>query len=362
MTEKRDYYEVLSVTREASADDIRKAYRQAALKNHPDRNPGNAEAELRFKEATEAYSVLSDADKRAQYDRFGHAGMNGFDFGGAGVGDILSQFQDMFADFFGGFGGAQSAQRRRSGRGQDVRVHATLSLADAMLGGKHEVVIEGEVPCETCSGSGAKPGTKAETCPQCRGSGQVTAQRGFIMFSSACARCRGTGTYIPTPCETCQGRGAVERQRKVLVSFPPGIDTGHRLRVPGQGMPGRSAGPGDLYVDVEIAPDDRFERHGDDLASRVDVTFSAAALGTDVDVELPDGTNVSASISGGTQPGAVVTVRGKGMPRLERGGRGDLHLVVAVSVPKKLSKHAKKLLQELEAELAKDGGSERASG
>jgi molecular chaperone DnaJ len=361
MTEKRDYYEVLCVTREASADDIRKAYRQAALKNHPDRNPGNAEAEVRFKEATEAYSVLSDAEKRAQYDRFGHAGLNGgFDFANAGVGDILSQFQEMFSDFFGGFGGQQGGQRRRSGRGQDVRVHATISLTDAMVGGKHEVVIDGEVPCDTCSGSGAKAGTKPETCPQCRGSGQVTAQRGFIMFSSACARCRGTGSYIATPCETCRGRGAVERQRKVLVSFPPGIDTGHRLRVPGQGMPGRSGGPGDLYVDVEVSPHERFERHGDDLASRVDVSFSAAALGTEVELELPDGTEVSAAIAPGTQPSSVVTVRGKGMPRVDRSGRGDLHLVVSVSVPRKLSKQAKKLLQELDAELSKDG--ERASG
>lgn len=361
MTEKRDYYEVLCVTREASADDIRKAYRQAALKNHPDRNPGNAEAEVRFKEATEAYSVLSDAEKRVQYDRFGHAGLNGgFDFANAGVGDILSQFQEMFSDFFGGFGGQQGGQRRRSGRGQDVRVHATISLTDAMVGGKHEVVIDGEVPCDTCSGSGAKPGTKPETCPQCRGSGQVTAQRGFIMFSSACARCRGTGSYIATPCESCRGRGAVERQRKVLVSFPPGIDTGHRLRVPGQGMPGRSGGPGDLYVDVEVSPHERFERHGDDLASRVEVSFSAAALGTDVELELPDGTEVSAAIAPGTQPSSVVTVRGKGMPRVDRSGRGDLHLVVSVSVPRKLSKQAKKLLQELDAELSKDG--ERASG
>src|SRR4051812_11078885 len=361
MTEKRDYYEVLCVTREASADDVRKAYRQAALKNHPDRNPGNTEAEARFKEATEAYSVLSDVDKRAQYDRFGHAGLNGgFDFANAGVGDILSQFQEMFSDFFGGFGGQQGGQRRRSGRGQDVRVHATISLTDAMVGGKHEVVIDGQVQCDTCSGSGAKAGTKPETCPQCRGSGQVTAQRGFIMFSSACARCRGTGSYIATPCETCRGRGAVERQRKVLVSFPPGIDTGHRLRVPGQGMPGRSGGPGDLYVDVEVSPHERFERHGDDLASRVDVSFSAAALGTEVELELPDGTEVSAAIAPGTQPSSVVTVRGKGMPRVDRSGRGDLHLVVSVSVPRKLSKQAKKLLQELDAELSKDG--ERASG
>jgi molecular chaperone DnaJ len=360
MSEKRDYYEVLTVSREASADDIRKAYRQAALKNHPDRNPGDTAAEARFKEATEAYSVLSDAEKRAQYDRFGHAGVNaGFDFAGAGVGDILSQFQEMFADFFNG--GGQSNQRRRSGRGQDVRVHAELSLKDAMTGGKHEVTISGDVACDTCSGSGAKPGTKPETCPQCRGSGQVTAQRGFIMFSSACARCRGTGNFIATPCETCRGSGAVERQRKVLVSFPPGIDTGHRLRVPGQGMPGRGGSAGDLYVDVEVTAHETFERHGDDLASRVEITFTRAALGTEVSLELPDGTAVKASIAAGTQPGSVVTVRGKGMPHVDRTGRGDLHLVVGIAVPKKLSKQAKQLLEALDAELAKDAA-ERASG
>jgi molecular chaperone DnaJ len=362
MSDKRDYYEVLLVARDASPDDVRKAYRQQALKNHPDRNPGDTAAEERFKEATEAYSVLSDTEKRAQYDRFGHAGVSGgFDFSQAGVGDILSQFQEMFSDFFGGFGGpGQGGQRRRSGRGQDVRVHAEVTLADAMSGGKHEVVINGEVACDTCSGSGAKAGTKPETCPQCRGTGQVTAQRGFIMFSSACARCRGTGSYVPTPCEACQGRGSVERQRRVLVTFPPGIDTGHRLRVPGQGMPGRS-GSGDLYVDVEVAAHERFERHGDDLASRVDVSFSAAALGTEVEQTLPDGAELSATIGAGTQPSAVVTIRGKGLPRLDRSGRGDLHLVVTVSVPKKLSKHARKLLQELDAELNKDGA-ERASG
>jgi molecular chaperone DnaJ len=361
MSDKRDYYEVLAVAREASADDIRKAYRQCALKYHPDRNPGNAEAEACFKEATEAYSVLSDTEKRAQYDRFGHAGVSGgFDYGNAGVGDILSQFQEMFSDFFGGFGGPGAGQRKRSGRGQDVRVHATLTLAEAMCGGKHEVVINGEVACDTCSGSGAKPGTKPETCSQCRGTGQVTAQRGFIMFSSPCARCRGTGSFIATPCETCKGRGGLEKQRKVLVSFPAGIDTGHRLRVPGQGMPGRGGSSGDLYVDIEVEADERFERHGDDLASRVQISFADAALGTEVEVELPDDTVVTAAIPAGTQPSTVVTVRGKGIPHVDRNGRGDLHVVVAVQVPTKLSKNAKKLLEELDAELAKHGDSERA--
>ncbi|HEX6765515.1 MAG TPA: molecular chaperone DnaJ, partial [Polyangiaceae bacterium] len=292
--QKRDYYEVLGVEREAGADDIRKAYRQAALKHHPDRNPGDAAAEGKFKEATEAYSVLSDDTKRAQYDRFGHAGVGNFDFSSAGVGDILSQFQEMFSDFFGGFGGAQgfgnTRQRsERRARGADVRVHAQLSLADALSGGKHEVVIRGAAPCETCSGTGARVGTEPETCSQCHGTGQVTAQRGFIMFTTTCNRCGGRGTVVKEPCTDCKGRGTIDRERKVIVSFPAGIETGHRLRVPGQGMPGPKGTPtGDLYVDVEIAPHERFERHGDDLGTRIEIPFTEAALGTEVEVTLPN--------------------------------------------------------------------------
>jgi molecular chaperone DnaJ len=360
MSEKRDFYEVLGVAREASDDDIRKAYRQAALKHHPDRNQGNPEAEAKFKEATEAYSVLSDADKRAAYDRYGHAGLGsgGFDFNNAGVGDILSQFQDMFADFFGGasngfgFSGGGGRRRRQAERGQDVRVELTLTLAEALTGGKHEVAIHGAVPCETCHGSGAKAGTKPETCSQCRGSGQVTAQRGFIMFSSPCARCRGTGQMIAAPCDTCRGQGAVEKQRKVLVNVPAGIDSEQRLRVPGQGMPGPGGAPsGDLYVDVEVEAHPTFERHGNDLATRVTVSFAEAALGTSLLLHLPDEREVSVKIDAGSQPGSVVLVRGEGAPRLDRAGRGDLHVVLGVQVPKKLSKHAKHLLQELEVEL-----------
>jgi molecular chaperone DnaJ len=362
--QKRDYYEVLGISREAAGDDIRKAYRQAALKHHPDRNPGDAAAEAKFKEATEAYSVLSDGEKRAQYDRFGHAGLGaGFDFSSAGVGDILSQFQEMFSDFFSGgagFGTARQREQRRS-RGADVRVHAELTLADALTGGKHEAVIHGATPCDTCSGSGAKPGTQPETCSQCHGTGQVTAQRGFIMFTTTCNRCGGRGAVVKEPCPECRGRGAVERERKVLVSFPAGIETGHRLRVPGQGMPGpRGTPPGDLYVDVEIEPHERFERHGDDLGTRVEISFIEAALGAEVEVTLPDDQTLTAEIPAGTQPGSVVTVRNKGMPRLDRSGRGDLHVVVSVSIPQRLSKRAKQLMEELDQELADDG--QRASG
>jgi molecular chaperone DnaJ len=356
MSEKRDYYEVLGVARESSDDDIKKAYRQAALKHHPDRNQGNPDAELKFKEATEAYTILSDPDKRAAYDRFGHAGLGGggYDFNNAGVGDILSHFQDMFSDFFGGAGGGFSGGRRRRQpeRGQDVRVELTLTLAEALTGGKHEVAIHGAVSCETCHGSGAKPGTKPETCSQCRGSGQVTAQRGFIMFSSPCARCRGTGQMIASPCETCRGQGAVEKQRKVLVNVPAGIDSEQRLRVPGQGMPGPANAPaGDLYVDIEVEADTHFERHGNDLGTRLTLSFAEAALGMVTKLKLPDEREVMVTVEGGCQPGSVVVVKGEGAPRLDRGGRGDLHVMIAVQVPKKLSKNAKRLLQELETEL-----------
>lgn len=356
MNEKRDYYEVLGVARDASADDIRRAYRQAALKFHPDRNPGDAAAEGKFKEATEAYSVLSDTDKRTNYDRFGHAGVGGgFDFGSAGMGDILSHFQDMFADFFGGFGGGfggATRRRREPERGQDVRVEATISLQDAFSGCKHEVVVRGAAACEECDATGARPGTKPQRCPQCSGTGQVTTQRGFIMFSTTCPTCRGSGQQIADPCEACGGGGYVERRRKVLVTFPAGIDTGQRLRVPGQGMPGPpDAAPGDLYVDVIVEEHDGFHREGYDLVTRQRVSFPEAALGSSLSVELPDGKTVEADVAPGTQPGTVVTVRGMGVPRLDKRGRGDLHVIVDVAVPKKLSKRARKLLQELETEL-----------
>ncbi|HYP99776.1 MAG TPA: molecular chaperone DnaJ [Polyangiaceae bacterium] len=360
MSEKRDYYVVLSVSREASDDEIKKAYRQAALKHHPDRNPGDKAAEEKFKEASEAYSVLSDAEKRERYDRFGHAGLNNGSGGVGDMGDILSHFQDMFSDFFGGFGGQTGGGRRkRPERGQDVRVEAVISLRDALLGGKHEINVSGAAPCDTCHGSGAEPGTKTETCSQCRGSGQVTAQRGFIMFSSPCARCRGTGQYLPNPCKACHGSGAVERQRKVIVSIPGGIDSGQRLRVPRQGMPGPDGLPaGDLYVDIEVEAHERFERQGADLGTRASISFTEAALGSKLEITMPDDTVVSADVAPGTQPNSVIVVRGQGMPRLDRHGRGDLHVAVNVRVPTKLSKQAKKLLRELDTELGTDAAAD----
>jgi molecular chaperone DnaJ len=240
-----------------------------------------------------------------------------------------------------------------------VRVEAVISLRDALLGGKHEINVSGAAPCDTCHGAGAEPGTKTETCTQCRGSGQVTAQRGFIMFSSPCARCRGTGQYLPSPCKACNGSGAVERTRKVLVAIPGGIDSGQRLRVPRQGMPGPDGLPaGDLYVDIEVEAHERFERQGADLGTRASISFAEAALGTKLEIIMPDDTRVSTEVTPGTQPNSIIVVRGQGMPRLDRHGRGDLHVAVNVRVPTKLSKQAKKLLRELETELGPDAGAD----
>ncbi|APR75015.1 Chaperone protein DnaJ [Minicystis rosea] len=351
MTQKRDYYEILGVAKDASADDIRKAYRQAALKNHPDRNPGDSAAEGRFKEATEAYQVLSDEDKRGRYDRFGHAGVEGApDMGG----DIFTHFQDIFSEFFGGFGGAQ---RRRGGpaRGQDIRVQQRLSLKDAMLGCKREVVLRTPTACEECSGTGAKPGTKRKQCGTCGGVGQVSTSRGFVMFTQTCPECSGEGTVVKTPCPACKGAGAVEKTRKVNVTFPAGVDSGQRLRVPGQGMPGHQGGPaGDLYVDIEVAPDERFERDGADLVTRAHVSFAEAAMGGTASVTLPDETEVTVEVPAGTQPGEVIGVKGKGMPRVDGRGRGTLQVVVQVDVPRTLSARAKELLRELGEEIAQE--------
>jgi molecular chaperone DnaJ len=354
MSEKRDYYEVLVVERSATDDEIRKAYRKLALKFHPDRNKDNPEAEALFKEATEAYTILSDAQKRAQYDRFGHAAVGGgFDFQGAGVGDIFSHFQDMFADFFGGFGAQGGpAQARGPRRGQDTRVRATLTLSETMSGVKKEVHVRGAAPCEACEGSGAKAGTKATVCGTCQGSGQVATQRGFIMFSSTCTTCRGSGRVINEPCAECHGEKYVERRKKVLVSFPAGIDGGQRLRVPGQGMPGHpGAEAGDLYVDVELEPDPDFERDGFDIGTRRKISFPEAALGGELSFKLPDSSELLVKYPAGVQPGTVLTTRARGVPELNGRGRGDVHVLIEVAIPEKLSRKAKKLIEELKEEL-----------
>lgn len=356
--EKRCYYEVLGVARDANLDEIRKAYRRAALEHHPDRNPGNPEAERKFKEVNEAYQVLSDEQKRQVYDQFGHAGLSGAGPDMGGVGDMFSHMQDLFSEMFSGvaFGG------RRSQRGGDVRLQVQLELAEAVFGCKREVVVHVPGRCDECGGSGAAAGSKPERCETCRGTGQVSSSRGFVMFTAPCARCGGRGAVVARPCRACRGEGVVQRARKVVVAFPAGIDAGQRLRVPGQGMPGPS-GPGDLYVDVDIKEDPRFERDGADLVTKVTVPFALAALGGEVRVPslVPsgeDGNDTTISLAPGTQPGHVITLKGKGVARLDRGGRGSLVVIVQVEVPTQLSGHARELIAELGAELS-DGAVSR---
>lgn len=351
MSELRCFYEVLGIQREASADEIRKAYRQLARKHHPDQNPGDAKAEERFKEVTEAYQVLADDDKRARYDRFGHAGVNGGGGGGPQQGDIFSHFQDIFSEFFGGMGGGRQ-QRRGPARGHDVRIQQRITLREAMEGVKREVTLRTPVACEACAGSGAKAGTKRKACGTCNGQGQVSISRGFVMFSQTCPECSGQGSVVKTPCETCHGNGHVEKPRKVVVTFPAGIDAGQRLRVPGQGMPSDGGGqPGDLYVDVDVAPHERFERDGTDLVTKVVTSFADAALGATVSLELPNDKTVSVDVPAGTQPGDVISLRGQGMPRVDGRGRGSLQVIVQVEVPRRLSARAQELLAELRREL-----------
>jgi molecular chaperone DnaJ len=360
MSSKRDYYEVLGVSREAAGDELRKAYRREALRHHPDRNAGDASCEAKIKEVNEAYQVLCDEEKRRIYDQFGHAGLEGAGagFGGAGMGDVFSHMQDLFTEMFSGsmgFGGAQGARR-----GGDLRVQARLTLREAAFGCKREVGVRAPAPCADCSGTGAKPGSKPEACGQCRGTGQVSNTRGFVMFTSTCPRCRGAGRVIKQACASCAGHGAVERARKVNVTFPAGIDAGQRLRVPGQGTPGPAgAPPGDLYVEVDVEADPRFERDGVDLVARVRVPFPEAALGSEIRVASLEADDEESSIPlvlpPGTQSGEVFTMKGHGVPRLDGRGRGSLLIVVQVDVPTALTQRARDLLEQLGDELRASG-------
>ncbi len=350
MSQKRCYYEILGCAREVSPEDLRRAYKREALKHHPDRNGGDPKAEAIFKEVNEAYQVLSDEQKRRVYDQFGHAGLEGGAGGAGGMGDVFSHMQDLFSEMFSGGGFGQPRARR----GSDLRVQQRLSFKEAAFGCKREVVVHAPARCTDCSGTGAKPGTKPETCPQCRGAGQVSNARGFVMFTTTCPRCRGQGAVVKHACRACEGRGVVERPRKVTVTFPPGIDSGQRLRVTGQGMPGPGGvEAGDLYVELDVEEDPRFERDGADVITRVNVSFTDAALGAEISVpsiEL-DEALLTLEIPPGTQSSAVFTMKERGIPRLDGHGRGSLVVLVQVDVPKQLTDRAKALLAELDAEL-----------
>jgi len=342
---KADYYEVLGVARTASEQEVKSAYRKQALKYHPDRNPGDRQAEERFKEAAEAYSVLGDPEKRQRYDAFGHAGV-----GGAGFPDptIFADFGDILGDFFGlgdMFGG-----RRRGGprRGSDLRYNLELSFEEAAFGTETHIKIPREEHCKACGGNGCAPGTQPTACATCRGAGQVTYQQGFFSVARTCNRCRGTGTTIASPCPECRGAGRVASERRLQIKIPPGVDTGSQLRIAGEGELGGAGGPaGDLYVVVSAQEHAFFKRDGTNVYCEVPINLAQAALGTVIEVPTPDGGNARVTVPEGTQFGTTFRVRGQGIPHLGAKGRGDLHVAVRVLVPGKLTGEQRKLLEQL---------------
>ena len=348
---KRDYYEVLGVDRQATEQQIKSAYRKLALKHHPDRNPGDAAAEEQFKEAAEAYAILADAEKRGLYDRFGHAGVSGAGVGAGFDPTIFADFSDIFGglgDVFG-FGDIFGGRRRRGGpqRGSDLRYDLEITFDESATGTDTTIQIPREETCETCTGSGASPGTSPETCSQCRGSGQLRYQQGFLTVARPCPNCRGTGKTIAKPCQSCRGAGRISRERKITVKIPAGIATGQRLRLYGEGEHGSAGGPpGDLYVVVHVQEHSFFHREGDDLYCEMPISFPTIALGGSVKVPTLNGQE-DLSIPAGTQTGARFKIRGKGMPSVSGRGRGDLHVIARVTVPKKLTKEQKHLLEEL---------------
>ncbi len=349
---KRDYYEILSIEREASDQQIKSAYRKLALRYHPDRNPGDAEAEEKFKEAAEAYAVLADRDKRSLYDRFGHAGVSG---AGAGAGGfdptVFADFGDIFSglgDIFG-FGDIFGARRRRGGpqRGSDLRYDLEISFEESFDGAETSIQIPREETCETCAGSGAAAGSRPETCSTCRGSGQLRYQQGFLTVARPCSNCRGTGQVISKPCPSCRGAGRIGRERKITVKIPAGIATGQRLRLYGEGEHGTAGGPpGDLYVVIHVQEHPFFHREGDDLYCELPVTYPLLALGGELRVPTVKEED-EVTVPAGTQPGARFKLRGKGMPSVSGRGRGDLYVIARVAVPKKLTRDQKHLLEEL---------------
>ncbi|WP_372886465.1 molecular chaperone DnaJ [Shimia sp.] len=366
---KRDFYEVLGVSKGASADEIKKAYRKKAKELHPDRNKDNPEAENKFKEANEAYEVLKDGDKKAAYDRFGHAAFeNGMGGGGPrgghpGQGDFASAFSDVFDDLFGDFmgGGGRGGGRQRAARGSDLRYNLRVSLEDAFSGLQKTINVPTSVQCGGCSGSGAEGGAEPTTCPTCSGMGKVRAQQGFFTVERTCPTCSGLGQIIKNPCKTCGGQGRVEKDRALSVNIPAGVETGTRIRLAGEGEAGMRGGPsGDLYIFVEVAPHKLFERENNNLFCRVPVSMTTAALGGDIEVPTIDGGRSRVRIPAGSQSGRQMRLRGKGMPALRGGGVGDMFIEMAVETPVNLTSRQKELLREFE-DLSSDNNPEGSS-
>jgi molecular chaperone DnaJ len=352
---KKDYYEILGVGRNATEQELKSAYKRLAIRYHPDKNPGDAEAEEMFKEVAEAYSVLSNTEQRARYDRFGHAGVSssaagaGANWGAQGFGGIEDILGDLFGfgDVFGGRGGAGGGRRSSAQRGADLRYDLEITLEEAAEGMTAQLRIPRLETCDTCTGTGAKSGTQPETCSTCSGAGQVRYQQGFFSVARTCGACRGTGRIIKNPCETCKGAGRVERERQMEVKVPAGVETGSRLRITGEGEGGASGGgAGDLYVVIHVKEHEQFERQGSNLYAAVPVTFAQAALGSEIMVKTLAGEQ-PLKIPAGTQTGTVFRLKGHGMPVLGGRGHGDLFVSVALRTPTTLTREQRRLLEEL---------------
>lgn len=351
---KRDYYDVLGVAKGASADELKKAYRSKAKELHPDRNADNPQAEAQFKEANEAYEVLKDADKKAAYDRFGHAafegGMGGARQGAQGQGDFASAFSDVFEDLFGDFmGGQRRGGGQRATRGSDLRYNLRISLEQAYAGLQKAITVPTSIACGACSGSGADGGAEPQNCPTCSGMGKVRAQQGFFTVERTCPTCGGIGQIIKNPCGSCGGAGREQKDRSLNVNIPAGVETGTRIRLGGEGEAGLRGGPtGDLYIFIEVEDHPLFQRDGVDLYCEVPVSMTNAALGGDVEVPTIDGGRSRVKVPAGSQSGRQMRLRGKGMPALRGGGVGEMFISLAVETPVNLTGRQKELLQEFE--------------
>lgn len=346
MAHKRDYYEILGVNRGDSPEEFKKAYRKLAMKYHPDRNPGDKSAEERFKEASEAYQVLSDPERRAQYDRFGHAafeqgaGFGGFDFAAAGFEDI---FSDIFGDFFGT---ARGRGRSRAQRGEDLRYDLEIRFEEAVFGTERVINVPRLMACEACGGKGTKGGAARTTCAACRGSGQLRFQQGFFTIAKTCGQCGGQGTVIKDPCRSCGGSGVSQKTQALNIKIPPGVDSGSRLKLRGEGEAGRNSGPaGDLYVVINVEQHPLFARQENDIVCEVPISFAQAALGAEIEVPTIEG-KFKMKVAAGTQSGTVLRLRGKGVPDLRGSGRGDQLVRVVVETPRKLTARQRELLEE----------------
>ena len=358
MPAKRDFYEILGISRNASDDDIKKAYRKQALKYHPDRNPGDKAAEEHFKEASEAYQILSDSGRRAQYDRFGHAAFG--DMGGGGF-DFTSSFEDLFSDVFGDFFGSPRGRGRRGRRGQDLRYDVELTFEEAAFGTEKTLQVPRMSSCDACGGRGAERANGIQTCSACRGTGQTSFQQGFFRIAKTCGSCNGQGTIITEPCSACNGSGSIRKVRTRTVKIPAGVDTGSRLMLRGEGELGAGGGPpGDLYVVIQVKEHPLFTREGTTIICEIPLSLPQAALGAEIEVPTLDG-KVKKKVPAGAQSGTVFRLRGKGLPDPSGHGRGDQLVRIIVETPRRLTPRQRELLEEF-GRISGDGVSPAAKG